>query len=387
MIVRRSLLLLAVLVVFAAAAVPAIAASAGRADAKLDRALADLVETDGGPPGVGAIIDRGGRARLHRAGVGSVLTGRPFRKRDHMRLFSVAKSYSGAVALSLVERGRLSLDDTIGEVLPSLPAAWAEVTLREALNHTAGLPDYIRSPGFVAGFIADPRQYLSPLQVISFVAGKGLNFPPGSRYEYSDTDNVVVGLMAEAASPGRPYWRLLNRLVYKPLGLHRTSLPDGFQMPTPFIHGYQLEPGQPPEDVSQLFSVSAAWASGGIVSTPADLNRFIRGYLDRALLGNAVRKQQLQLVEGGESQPPGPGPNSAGLGIFRYEARCGTVFGAAGNGPGYVQFVAATRNGRRSVTVSANSQISPSAGAPGVFDQLRSAYELAVCAALAGRSR
>jgi D-alanyl-D-alanine carboxypeptidase len=383
----RLLLPLAFLVVFATVAVPAIAASPKRADARLDRALEDLVEMDGGPPGVAAIIDRGGRTRLHRGGVGSVPTERPFRKRDHMRIFSVAKSFSGAVALSLVDRGSLSLDDTIGEVLPSLPAAWSDVTLREALNHTAGLPDYIKSPEFAAEFSANPRQYLSPLQLIAFVADEDLNFPAGSRYEYSDTDNIVVGLMAEAVSPGAPYWRLLRRLVYKPLGMKQTSLPDGFQMPTPFIHGYALELGQPPADVSQALGMSGAWASGGIVSTPADLNRFIRGYGGGALFGKAVRRHQFEFVGGGESQPPGPGPNSAGLGIFRYEARCGTVFGASGNGPGYVQVTATTRNGRRSMTVSANSQFSPTTGAPGVFDRLRRAYELAVCAAVAGRGR
>lgn len=379
MIARRIPISLFVLIAFAAFAGPAAGASPKRVDAKLDRALADMVRVDGGPPGAAAIVDRGGRARLHRAGVGSVPTERPFRKRDHMRLFSVAKAFNGAVALSLVDRRELSLDDTIGETLPSLPAAWSQVTLRQALNHTAGLPDYIKSQDFRDAFIANPRQYFSPQDLIGFVASDDLLFPPGSRYEYSDTDNVVVGLMAEAAT-GRPYERLLGALVYKPLGLRRTTLPDGFQMPTPFIHGYALEPGQPPEDISQSISMSGAWASGGIVSTPADLNRFIRGYGGGGLFGNAVRSEQFEFVRGGESQPPGPGPNSAGLGIFRYEARCRTVFGASGNGPGYVQFAATTRNGRRSVTVSANTQLSPES-TPEVFGELRRIYELAVCAA------
>ena len=339
---------------------------------------------DGGPPGVAAVIDRGGGARLHRAGVGSVPTDRPFRKRDHMRIASVAKAFNGAVALALVDRGMLSLDDTIGEVLPRLPAAWSEVTLRQALNHTAGLPDYIKDPAFVETFTQDLRQYFSPEELVGYVAHEPLLFPPGSRYEYSDTDNVVVGLMAQAAT-GRSYERLLRALVYKPLGLKRTTLPDGFLMPTPFIHGYALEPGRPPQDVSQAFSMSGAWASGGIVSTPADVNRFIRGYGGGDLFGGAVRREQLEFVRGGESQPPGPGANSAGLGIFRYEAGCGRVFGASGNLPGYVQFTATTRNGRRSATVAANTQLAPNFGPPEAFDRLRHVYELAVCSARAGR--
>ena len=143
---------------------------------------------DGGPPGVGVVIDRGRRARLHRAGVGVVPSGRPFRKRDHLRIASVAKAFNGAVALSLVDRGRLSLDDTIGELLPGLPAAWSQVTLEQALHHTAGLPDYIESQEFLDAFISNPRRYFSPHDLIEYVAEEGLVFAPGSRYDYSDTD-------------------------------------------------------------------------------------------------------------------------------------------------------------------------------------------------------
>lgn len=87
-------------------------------------------------------------------------------------------------------------------------------------------------------------------------------------------------------------------------------------------------------------------------------------------------------MEGGGSEPPGPGENSAGLGIFRYETKCGTVWGHTGNFFGYTQFMAASPNGRRSVTVSINAQNTPTQGRPAVFRALRRAEELAVCAAL-----
>jgi D-alanyl-D-alanine carboxypeptidase len=75
--------------------------------------------------------------------------------------------------------------------------------------------------------------------------------------------------------------------------------------------------------------------------------------------------------------------NSAGLAIFRYETRCGTVWGHTGNFPGYTQFAAASADGRRSVTVSINAQHTPTDGSLVVFEALRRAEELAVCAALA----
>lgn len=384
MIVRRGLIPLVALVVLVVASAPANASPGKRADAKLDRALDDFVAMDGGPPGVSALVDRGGRPRLHAAGVRSVGKRLPFRKSDHMRIASVAKAFSGAVALTLVDRGALSLDSTIGEVLPSLPTAWSQVTLRQALHHTSGLPDYIKSPAFISAFSTNPRQYLSPLDLIGFVANEPLVFTPASRYEYSDTDNIVVGLMAEAAT-GRSYERLLRTLVYKRLGMRRTSLPDGFQMVRPYIHGYAIEPPQPPEDVSQALSASGAWASGGIESTPGDLNRFIRGYGGGELFDDAVRNEQFEFIPGGASQPPGPGENSAGLAIFRYPTTCGTVFGHTGSFPGYTQFTATTRSGRRSVTVSANEQLDVTIGPPDAFHALQQVFVRATCAALAGR--
>jgi D-alanyl-D-alanine carboxypeptidase len=121
-----------------------------------------------------------------------------------------------------------------------------------------------------------------------------------------------------------------------------------------------------------------------MVSTPANLNSFIRGYAGRALFGRRVQSQQLRFVRGG-SEPIGPGANSAGLGIFRYRTRCGTVYGHTGNFFGYTQFAASTLNGRYSVTVSVSQQLNQTYTGErlAVFKRLRAADETAVCAALA----
>jgi D-alanyl-D-alanine carboxypeptidase len=74
--------------------------------------------------------------------------------------------------------------------------------------------------------------------------------------------------------------------------------------------------------------------------------------------------------------------NSAGLAVFRYETRCGTVWGHTSSFPGYTQFMAASSDGTRSVVVSVNEQLTPREGAPGVFRALRATERRAVCAAL-----
>jgi D-alanyl-D-alanine carboxypeptidase len=352
------------------------------ADAALDRALKELVAMEGGPPGVIAVVQRGQHREVHSFGVRNLKGDLPMRARDHMRIASAAKAFSGAVALSLVSEDKLSLQDTIGERLPELPKAWWEVTLRQLLNHTSGIPDFSLEPDFQKALLASLTKAPPPEELLSFVEDEDLLFDPGSEYHYSNSDNIVVALMAEAAT-GKSYEELLRELVYKPLGLKNTTLPRGTNLKKPFIHGYDTSQ-QPPEDISEVVAAGWSWASGGIVSTPADLNDFIRGYVGGKLFDERTQAKQRRVVEGGSSEPPGPGKNSAGLALFRYQTRCGTVWGHTGNTLGYTQFMAASPNGRRSATVSINSQLAPPVGDPDAFKALRRAEGLAVCAALAG---
>ena len=187
--------------------------------------------------------------------------------------------------------------------------------------------------------------------------------------------------MAEAVT-GRSYERLLGSRVYGPLGLSETSLPGGAQLPRPFAHGYMLDPPQPPDDVSEAISMSGLWASGGMVSTPRELGRFIRGYVRGRLFGRRLRRAQRDWVDG-HSEPIGPGSNSAGLALFRYRLGCGTVYGHTGNFFGTTQFAAASSNGRRSATVSVNVQYNQGQPAQAPFRALRRAFARAACAALA----
>ncbi|MFC8274252.1 serine hydrolase domain-containing protein [Streptomyces sp. NPDC057271] len=350
-------------------------------DGVLQQQLNDLVRTAGGPPGVIALMRQGARTEVYRAGVADTTTGRPPRTTDHMRIASVAKAFSGAVALRLVDRGRLRLDDTIGELLPSLPAAWHQVTLRQLLSHTSGLPDFSTAPEFIEILREDPRHHFDSRRLLDFVAGVDLLFPPGSRYEYSNSDNIAVALMAEAVT-GQRYERLLDQLVYRPLGLRQTSLPQGYRLPEPYLHGYDVAPPAPPEDISEVLSASGVWASGGIVSTPKDLNSFIRAWAGgHGFLSKETRRGQRTFIPGAASEPAGPGVNAGGLAIFRYTTRCGTVYGHTGNFPGYTQFAAGTADGKRSLTFSVNTQTSKSLK-PELLAKVRAVQEDFVCALL-----
>jgi len=365
---------------------PAGAYADNRSD--LTGAIQALTRAPDGPPGVIVTIERNGDREVFAAGTAAVPCNvdggsqcdaqRLPRPTDSMRIASLSKTFSGAVALILVAGGALSLSDTIGDVLPDLPKRWHRVTLEQLLNHTSGMPDFARSEAFADHVSRFPDAAPPPRELLGLVEDADLEFEPGSVYRYSNSDNVVVSLMAEAAS-NTDYRRLLAELVFTPLGLEKTILPPSVDLPRPFIHGYGFEDGVP-VDVSEVVDFGGyASASGGLVSTPGDLQRFVLAYVGGRLFGGAAREAQFRFRAGAESSPPGPGENAVGLALFRYETRCGTVFGHTGSILGYTHFIAASRDGSKAVTFSINTQAGKD-----LVPLLRQAQEAAVCVALEG---
>lgn len=346
----------------------------------LRAALAQLTAA-GSAPGALALVDTPEDTVTLVSGTSDVATGAAMSDSAATRIASVSKAFNGAVLLALVDRKELQLTDRIGTLLADLPPTWRDVTVAQLLQHTSGLPDYIKSPAFIADLTTNPQMQRTPQQLLEYVAGDPPAFAPGTEYLYSDTDNIVAGLIAEQVS-GKPYDRLLEDLVYSPLSLQATSLPADVALPPGFIHGYEVaaEDASPaPEDVSTLINPALAWASGGMVSTAADLNTFIRSYAAGSQVNDGTRNAQRQWVPGAGG-PPGPGVNSSGLALYRYETACGTWLGHTGNMPGYTLFAAADAAGQRSVVVAVNTQVNAKAQ-PDLFERLLAVEDAALCVA------
>ena len=180
--------------------------------------------------------------------------------------------------------------------------------------------------------------------------------------------------MAQQAA-GKPYEDVLAQRVYQPLGLTATSLPSGAALPSPTVHGYGVDPPLPPDDVTEAFAAGWTWASGGQVSTPGEANTFVRGYVS----GKTSRPDGAS----SRSSSSGPGRRSRRArartapdpGVFRYQTSCGTVYGHTGNTAGFTQFIASSRDGKRSTVVSINSQLTPAIDGSR-FAELRKIYGL-----------
>ena len=376
-----ALIATSVMVLAGSTAIASAASKSKTTNQAVQRALTEVMKQKNGPPGISMLITRNGHSQYYGRGIRNRSSKKPVARGLHFRIASVAKTSNGAVALSLVQQGRLHLNDTIGELLPRLLPKANEVTLAETLNHTAGLPDYIRDPKFIKVLQTDPGQYLSPRKLVSYVKNTKLNHKPGTKYEYSDTDNIVAGLMAEKVT-GLSYNQLLRRQIGRRVNIAQTTLPDVLALPKPFLSGYDVSPGDPVVNQTFFINPALAWASGGIVSTLPDLGRFIRAYVGGRFFGNGIKRVQRQWVPNANSSPPGPGVNSAGMALFRYRSKCGTVYGHTGSFPGYRIFAASSANGKRSITFVANAQITDTSGSRRVSSLIRKMQVKAVCHAL-----
>ena len=164
---------------------------------------------------------------------------------DHMRMASTSKAFQRGGRAGARRPGH-ALARRHHRPAPAEPArGLGPITLRQLLDHTSGLPDFTKDQAYLSTLQRDPHMVFLPhASLLSFVTTDPLLFAPGTQFNYSNSDNIVVALMAEQAT-SQPYDALLSSLVFSPLGLNQTSLPDGFRLPAPYIHGYDNE-GTPP---------------------------------------------------------------------------------------------------------------------------------------------
>src|SRR4029453_13754270 len=257
--------------------------------------LSDGLVAAGAPRGAARGQDDSG-ARRPASGVAARRTGRPMRPELHFRAGSLTKSLVATVVLQLVAEGRLSLQDSLQRWLPGILPYGEQVTIRQLLNHTSGVPHnwatveqtLYRSPG-------GRFRVWTPRELVALVADQPPGFPPGTAWSYSNTGYLLLGLVVETAS-GSTLGQELHRRIFGPLGLHGTSFPETSPgIPSPRSRGYSLPLGPQGEPLDgPLLDLTAqnpswAWAAGALVSALEDLTGFLRALLGGRLLPPRLR--------------------------------------------------------------------------------------------------
>ncbi|MFI2113444.1 serine hydrolase domain-containing protein [Streptomyces rubiginosohelvolus] len=280
------------------------AASAHRPD-PVQRQLDLLVERDGVP---GALAFDGRTTRT--AGVADRQTGRAMVGSDgRFRVASNTKAFTAAAVMRLVADGRIGLDDRAGSYVPQL--AGHSVTVRQLLKQTSGLPEY-------TPLVDWSRPGTSEDQLALALAQPPV-FGPGEDWGYSNTNYLVLGLVIDKVS-GVGFRAYVEREILRPLRLRDTywPAPGELALRGPHARNYGVDPADPGAgrvDVTDLPGHEFG-ASGGLVSTPRDLNAFWDGLFGGRLLpGWAVRLMTGDTTDigGATSIPPGAGTATGSL--------------------------------------------------------------------------
>jgi D-alanyl-D-alanine carboxypeptidase len=300
-----------------------------------------------GAPGVVALARNRSGSWQGASGVAVLQPRRRMRPREHFRVASVTKTFVATVVLQLVAEGRLGLDDTVERRLPGLLPQGRRITVRQLLNHTSGLYDYLDDPHARARFVGD----VHPRQTVAIAASRPLRFAPGTSWAYSNSGYQILGLMIERAT-GEPLRRVLALRIFAPLGLRHTSFEPPPRLREQVAHGYTSPGGQAPSardrprDVTQNAD-DGTWADGAIVSNVDDLARFYSALLKGRLLRRGLLHEMQRTV-------PTDFGVRAGLGLFRMRLPCGYAWGHGGGMAGYLTLVLASKDGSHVVVMAAN---------------------------------
>ncbi|MFD0148409.1 serine hydrolase domain-containing protein [Streptomyces sp. NPDC055721] len=248
---------------------------------------------------------------------------------------SVTKVFTDAVILQLVAERRIGIDEPVRPHLPELiPAAYADVTVRQLLDHTSDFPRPARVP-------LDPRGVVTASFEADATARPGHVPAPGTVQQYNGLNSFVAGLLVERVT-GRTFAHELDRRILRPLALRHTALSE--------------EP-----------AIAWSWAEGGLTSTAADLDRFLRALLGGQLLPRAQQRHLFEIpaVPGGPentSCPPATACFSAG-GLMGLDLNGTKVWGKTGSSGGWTSGVFATTDPHRRVvyTLRPDAEATPKA--------------------------
>ncbi|MFF2145554.1 serine hydrolase domain-containing protein [Kitasatospora sp. NPDC058190] len=338
--------------------------------------------TGAGAPGAFAVIrDHDEDERTRSLSVGQAnLDGTPMNSSWRFRVGSNSKMFAAVLVMQLAEEGRIDLDKPLRDYLPAgtLPESWT-MTGRQVMEHRAGVYDHtndlLEQPGeeTTSAFEARIRTNVyQPADLVAMSVKHGQQYTPGSRYSYSNTDFVLMGLAVEHLT-GRPYADVLRERIIEPLGLKKTSfvVPDQ-RIKGAHVTGYLTndDRAKPLLDSTEQ-TASWLWSAGGVISSAGDLDRFLTALMAGSN-GGLISDASLQQMEA--ALPTPTAKISYGLGLRRISLSCGDVYGHGGIVQGYQTQSFTTPDGKRSVVVFANASNNGT-----VTQGLMSALEPAFC--------
>lgn len=325
---------------------PALTAQSAAIEPQVD-AIVEAVRKAGNYPGVAvAILKEGELVTAKGYGLANVETGEPVAADTVFPIGSISKSFTGLAVAQLAAEGRIDLDASIAEYIDDLPAGWEAITVRNLMNHTAGIFNYTEDKTIQAA----PGKDRSFAEMRALWESRPLRFAPGARWAYSNSGYFLLGMIVEKVS-GLTYADYVTRNIIEPLGLAHTSYPAGVTG-KPGAKGYVFTDGQ--QKPMPDWSPSVPYAAGAILSTVGDVAKYIDAIHHSGKVSDKVREiLYTQDIAGGEVMTYALG----GLSIQPVEGRL--RLSHPGSIWGYQSFFAYYPEERVAVVVLTNSHNAP----------------------------
>lgn len=317
---------------------PASAVVAKQAQAALERATT----SDG--PGAVILIARGDEV-LYRAARGSaqIELGVPLKAGQTFRIASITKMFTAAMVVKLAQLGKLSLDDKLATYVPGI-ANGETITLRQLLNHTAGISDFVHDPQ--PGFFA---RKVDTATLIAEIQKRTPSFPPGTRFAYSNAGYILLGAVIEKVT-GKPWQDALRTSLLDPLNLKETGYGDNAKIVPRRVAGYTTDNADHRVENASYINASVPASAGALISTADDLLRWMRALAQGKVVGRDGFEQMTAAV----ANVAGASTHPYGFGMYIWQVRGNKMVGHTGQIDGFASALAYLPGRDITVVVLAN---------------------------------
>ncbi|ENQ3112664.1 beta-lactamase family protein [Bacillus cereus] len=312
------------------------------------KAMRDTLQL--GYPGILAKVSKDRKAWSYATGIADLRTKKPMKTDFRFRIGSTTKTFIATVLLQLAGENRLNLDDSIEKWLPGVIQGNGydanQITIRQILNHTSGIAEYLRSKDYD---IMDTKKLYTAEELVKMGISLPPDFAPGKGWSYSNTGYVILGILIEKIT-GNSYAEEVENRIVEPLELSNTFLPGNSTVipGTNHARGYERY-----DEESELKDVTYSYpgsSDGDMISTADDLNKFFSYLLSGKLLKEQQLKQMLTTVPTGTEVIDG-----YGLGIYETKLPNGvSIWGHAGASPGFSTFAGGTLGGKHTLAINLN---------------------------------
>jgi CubicO group peptidase (beta-lactamase class C family) len=277
--------------------------SSGQLNEKVDKLFAQWDKPDSPGCSIGVIKD--GKL-VYKRGYGSANLdyNAPLTSESVFYIASTSKQFTAASILLLIRRGKISLDDDIHKYFPELPRYEATITVNHLVHHTSGVRDYLELMGMAGRKMDEPFNNQEAVELIA--RQKGINFKPGEKFSYSNSNYVLIAEIVRRVS-GKSLREFADENIFRPLGMTNTLFNDDRTavVKNRVVSYAQSSPGR----YTQFVKTIEAMGDGNLLTTVEDLAKWDQNFYDNKIGGEGFSQQMLTRTKlnNGEEIPYGFG--------------------------------------------------------------------------------